>query len=71
MSVAALVLNGGDSHKEPKWLAACTTEMTTTQIAEIIRKDIQDRPAEWHLGMNRLGLNAMIGACIQYYSPQK
>jgi hypothetical protein len=71
MSVAALVLNGGDSPKEPKWLAGCTAEMTNTQIAEIIRKDVQDRPAQWHFGMNTLSFNAMVGACTQYYSPRK
>jgi hypothetical protein len=73
MSVAALVLNGGDgaSSKEPKWLAACTAEMTTTQIAEIMRKDVQDKPAQWHLGMNTLGFNAVVEACAQYYSPPK
>jgi hypothetical protein len=71
MSVAALVLNGGDTPKEPKWLAACVSEMTTTQIAEIMRKDIQDKPAQWHLGMNTLGFNAVVGACGQYYSPPK
>ena len=38
MSVAALVLNGGNDPKDPKWLAACVSEMTTTQIAEIMRK---------------------------------
>ena len=68
MSVAALVLNGGDgtSPKEPKWLAACTTDMTTTQLAEIMRKDVQDKPAQWHLGMNTLGFNAVVDACTQY-----
>jgi len=30
MSVAAMVLNGGDTPKEPEWLAACVSEMTTT-----------------------------------------
>ena len=73
MSVAALALNGGGgtSPKEPKWLAACTTDMTTTQIAEIMRKDVQDKPAQWHLGMNTLGFNALVDACSQYYSPPK
>ena len=51
--------------------AACVSEMTTTQIAEIMRKDIQDKPAQWHLGMNTLGFNAVVGACGQYYSPPK
>jgi len=45
--------------------------MTTTQIAEIMRKDIQDKPAQWHLGMNTLVFNAVVGACGQYYSPAK
>jgi hypothetical protein len=45
--------------------------MTTTQLAEIMRKDIQDKPAQWHLGMNTLGFNAVVGACGQYYSPPK
>jgi hypothetical protein len=71
MSVAALVLNGGGSPKEPKWLAACVSEMTTTQIAEIMRKDIQDKPAQWHLAMNTLGFNAIVGACGQYYPQPK
>ena len=43
--------------KEPKWLAACTTDMTTTQIAEIMRTGVQDKAAQWHLGMNTLGFN--------------
>jgi hypothetical protein len=71
MSVAALVLNGGNDPKDPKWLAACVSEMTTTQIAEIMRKDIQEKPAQWHLGMNTLGFNAVAGACGQYYSSPK
>jgi hypothetical protein len=68
MSVAALVLNGGDgaSPKEPKWLAACTTDMTTTQRAEIMRKGVQDKPAQWHLGMNTLGLK-----CLNYSPPRQ
>jgi hypothetical protein len=31
--------------------------MTTTQIAEIMREGVQDKPAQWHLGMNTLGFN--------------
>lgn len=71
MTVAALVLNEGDSPQEPKWLAACVAEMSDRQIAEIIRKEVQDKPAQWHLGMNTLSFNAMVGACAQYTKPRR
>lgn len=29
-----------------------------------MRKDIQDKPAQWHLGMNTLGFNAMVGPVV-------
>jgi len=63
MTIAALVLAAGNSSREPKWLVDCAAGMSNDQIAEIIRKDIQDTPAEWHLPLNRLGLNAMVSAC--------
>jgi hypothetical protein len=69
MSVSAMVLNLGSSPREPRWLADCIRGMTDRQIAEIIRKDVQDRPAEWHTGLNRLGLNAVVSACKAYWSP--
>ena len=73
MSVAALVLNTDKSQREPRWLTDCTKGMTDHQIAEIIRKDIRDRPAEWHRGLNGLSLNAMLQACKPYYAdaPQR
>ena len=71
MSIAAIVLNVDSSKKEPKWLTDCTRDMTNVQIAEIIRKHIQDNPAQWHLGLNTLGYNAMLAACSQYAHPEK
>jgi|HubBroStandDraft_5_1064220.scaffolds.fasta_scaffold155075_2 hypothetical protein len=44
--------------------------MTTTQTAEVMRKDIQDGPAQWHLGMNMPSFSLVVGACGKYYSPQ-
>jgi hypothetical protein len=40
--------------------------MTDKQVAEIIRKDIQDKPSEWHHPLNMLGLLAMLNACKDY-----
>jgi hypothetical protein len=67
MSIAAPVLTTGHSPGEPRWITDCTKEMSQRQIAEIIRKSIQDRPAEWHESLNVLGLNAMLSACKAYY----
>jgi hypothetical protein len=44
--------------------------MTDTQMAEIIRKEIQDRPSEWHHGLNQLSATAMLNACKEYQISQ-
>jgi hypothetical protein len=40
--------------------------MTDKQIAEIIRKEIQDQPSEWHRPLNMLSLTAVLKACKDY-----
>jgi hypothetical protein len=75
MSVAAAVVgdtasSGSAVSRRVTWLGACSKGMTDKQIAEIIRKEIQERPAEWHQPLNVLGLTAMLNACKEYRSSQ-
>jgi hypothetical protein len=67
MSVAHLIADVSES--QVHWLDACSRGMTARQVAEIIRKDIQGSPPEWHFQINLLGLNAMLRACQQYNPP--
>jgi hypothetical protein len=70
MGLAPAVM--GNNGKDARWLHNCTKGMPTSQIAEIIRKDIYDSPAEWHQPLNLLGFNAMIRACKSYWdTPQR
>jgi hypothetical protein len=66
LTVASGVTKDTPGKVDPSWLSDCSKGMTNSQIAEILRKDIRDRPSEWHRGLNMLSLTAMLSACKEY-----
>jgi hypothetical protein len=66
LTVASGVTKDTPGKVDPSWLGDCGKGMTDKQVAEIIRKDIQDKPSEWHHPLNMLGLLAMLNACKDY-----
>jgi hypothetical protein len=61
LSVAPLLVK--QYYEAVDQLYTCTEGMSARQLAEIIRRRIQDHPTEWHHELNMLGLDAMLNAC--------
>jgi hypothetical protein len=66
LTVASGVTKDMPGKVDPSWLGTCGKGITDKQVAEIIRKDIQDQPSEWHRPLNMLSLTAMLKACQDY-----
>jgi len=67
MTVAGVVVAESKSSRSGvMWLGDCGRGMTNTQMAEIIRKGIQDNPSEWHHQLNQLSTTAMLNACKDF-----
>jgi hypothetical protein len=61
LSVAHIVT--GTGYDKVKWLDTCTDGFNGEQIGAIIRKYIQDHPADWQDPLNSLSLRAMRETC--------
>jgi hypothetical protein len=68
MTVAG-VISSESKKSAATWLSDWSKGMTNTQVAEIIRKEIADHPAEWNYRLNRLSASAMLDACKSYLVP--
>ncbi len=66
LTVASGVIKDLPGKVDPAWLGDCGKGMSDKQVAEIIRKHIQDQPSEWHHPLNMLGLTAMLDACKDF-----
>jgi hypothetical protein len=61
LSVSSVVTDA--TYEKVQWLDACAKGMEAEQIGAILKKYIQDHPAEWQDPLNLLSLDALREGC--------